>query len=350
MNKQEKKAYLIGKMYDGAQALYDLFKAIKTDREVDPRELGLELERRYDLTPRQGWALQDISLRAARAIGIVRYLEHRFGLNEDETFRNPGRLHHLLFKGKTPKKLEARSYNFGVGFTRGVWTQKDARGVAYNSHFSDQLAVPLNETFSRLEDNMKNAARAIAFSIPHDNKMEAYAKAEVKRRKALDPRNPEKLTLAIFKGRPTAESVRQEVINHELRHVIDSIINGRRGFFVETQAYMPDMGNLAGLNRDIERKKIHLAKLEGYELQCRVSKPREVDKVVAAIARLREDVYQAEQAEKVLRKLLTRRGTDPEVVSYLFSTQDPRTLIPRIKESLDLEQTVEAGAETQNER
>ena len=231
-----KKEYLLGKMFDGAGALYDFFETMREKRDVSAVEVAESLKGEYKLTGSQRDYLDGVVDRTLKAKGVVEYFERRFGVNSDGTFQDPQGLHSILFNNYIPKRLEARTFNFGVGFTQGVWRNKVAIGSKHNAYSEfDCLEVPLKKTVSRLERGVDTNCRALAFRIPVDSRIAKYAKM-----KKAGLSVEEKLCSTFCWGLDlTSEGVKNEIINHEVRHVIDEIIRRPRdSYFVETPAYL----------------------------------------------------------------------------------------------------------------
>ncbi len=252
-----KKEYLLGKMFDGAVALRDFFETMESKRDAIPVDVAEQLKEKYQLTDNQGKYLNGVAERTSKARGVVQYLERRFGLNEDRTFQDPRGLHDFLFNGYTPKRLEARTYDVGIGFTQGVWRDNEKMGCKH-IEFSeyDCLRIPLKKTISRLERGADSNCQTLVFRIPGDSRMAKNAKR--REEKFEDLSMNEKLTNAIFGGpKTTPEGLKQEIINHEMRHVVDTVIGKEwYDFFGETQAYLASGGDAKyGLRIDFEKEK-----------------------------------------------------------------------------------------------
>jgi len=261
-----KKEYLLGKMFDGAVVMYDFFERAQDDESVDFDTLASDLKSEYRLTDSQGEYLDGVAGRAVKARGIVRYLGRRFGIDSDSNFENPRGLYDLLLGDKPPKEIGAKSFNFGIGFIHGTWKSSDPMGYKYNLiDVNDCFNAPLKKTVSWLERNTYTNCRTLTFSVPGDYRMAQYAEA---RRDNMS--TEEKLVATVF-GDPniTTDGVRDEVIRHELRHVINGIIGGQMhsyDFFRETSAHLYDGGIAYGIHEDFEReKRLGRARLENVE-------------------------------------------------------------------------------------
>lgn len=351
-----KKEYLLRKMFDGAKALYDFFETMRDNKDTGPREVAEQLKSKYHLTGNQKNYLDGVANRTSRARGIVQYLERRFGVNSDGTFQDVRGLHDLLFDKYTPKHLEARTYNFGVGFTQGIWRKNEVLGYKH-CPVTDQncLTDPLKKTISRLERGAETDCGNLAFRIPSDSRMGKNAKKRIDG--LADLSEEKRLVKAIFEDRTTPENLKKEVIEHELRHVIDSIIdNPPYGFFVETPAHLYSNASPSwGLERDFtarhemfeKRLEQSMEKLEKYQ---RLKAPQTiVESQRKIIDKCQNKLKQFEKGvpeQYSLFKKFVRRGLDSSsvyggkeskaVISYLFSTMPVGKMFKRISNVLYL--------------
>ncbi|MFH1710693.1 MAG: hypothetical protein ABH840_00090 [Nanoarchaeota archaeon] len=346
----QKREYLLKKMFDGARALYDFFENLKEDRDANPRELAEIMDVRYRLTKNQQAYLSGVVERAEKAKSVVYYLERRFGLNEDGTFKDPHGMYSLLFGEKAPKILEARTYNFGIGFTKGYWNH-DYRGVkTLMRDLEFPLGDSLRTTISRLGRGISSGCESLTFRMPVDSKIEKFAKDDLAAFKNLNP--DEKVLRAIFKGLPCKEKIKNEIVNHELRHIIDSIIGNEFGFFTETPAYLYCGEEISrGLNRDFNnafsQAKIRIENWnKELERILALNAPNVIiesnNKNLAKAQRRLEDLTLKCKEQTMLYNRFVRqrftgnqwayRETDRGVMSYLFSTIPRNKLFRRIKE------------------
>tara|TARA_Y100000310_G_C20697217_1_gene826537 strand:- start:1326 stop:2444 length:1119 start_codon:yes stop_codon:yes gene_type:complete len=363
MSKQEtnsKNEHLLGKMVEGARALYDFFEVIRDNRDASVREVAEQLKLTYNLTDNQGRYLDNVADRTSKAKSIVQYLERRFGINSDGIFQDPQGLHEVLFNKYTPKRLEARSYNFGVGFTQGVWRRNEALGykhcpVTDHSCFTS----PLKKTISRLERGAETDCGNLAFRIPSDSRMGKNAKKRIEQLAGLSEN--ERLVKAIFEPRITPENLKKEVIEHELRHVIDSVINdfSNYGFFSETPSHLYSNSNLAqGLKRDFNaryvmfKERLETAK-EGLKKYETIGAPpviiegqrKMVDRCQGRLEQHKEEtseqyVLLGKFMLSKLHNLGYKDGLSWEdtraIMSYLFSTMPREKLVKRVRSLVNL--------------
>jgi len=257
--KHQKEQELAVKIIEGARALYELFERLKTDRNQLKKDFIEELAEKHGLTLNQRRYLDNVGLRATRAQAIVRYLEQKFGADENLNFSEPEELFKFLFKGTyCPQNLKAHSDNIGIGFEKQKWQHNGIIGRAEGFNY-DQLASPLDQTISRLEKNKLTNCAALCYLLPAK---EYLSKDQRTLEDFVGPilTAEEKLLRIIF-GKPllkmsieeAAEKVQKLIKEHELRHVIDKIINSPRGY-AETSADMYAEKSLDGLDRDIRNK------------------------------------------------------------------------------------------------
>jgi len=336
-------------MYDGARALYDFFETMRADRTASPKDIAEKLKTEYGLTSNQQKYLDNVAERTSKAKVIVQYLEHRFGLNDDGTFKDAQGLHKLLFNGKVRKRIKAVSYNFGIGFTQGYWGCDEFLGYKNKVLGGTCLSESPRKTISKLERGINNDCMDIAFHLPSDTRMDRTAA------KIYDARTQEeKMLQAIFGGRLSTnpEGLRAQVIDHELKHVIDTIIGDSwHGFFVETPAHMYAGENLDwGLTRDFNRTKKLLTE-ETQVAQKQIEKDEsnpefpdwllEMDRKILSNRQRGLERLESEFPEQmnIFRRFRKRRFSRDlsslegcRVNSYLFSTMPPEKLFRRINQ------------------
>lgn len=354
-------------MFDGARALYDFFENLKEDKDANVQELAGRINAQYNLTKNQQAYLSEVAERAEKAKGIVNYLERRFGVNEDGTFKDPHGMYPLLYGKKAPKLLEARTYNFGIGFTQGNWTH-DCRGFKHTirGYEHHPLYDNLKSTISRLGRGISSGCEHITFRMPVDSRIERFADEDVTRIHELSPE--EKTLRAIFGRLPSKKKLKEEIVNHELRHVIDSVIGNEFGFFIETPAYLYSGEDIfRGLKRDFNREYTQAnSRVESRRKELERRESLNVPDVIlnsnkknlAKAQRQLEDITQKgpEQAmlyNRFVRQRFTKnpwshQANDWGAMSYLFSTMPRNKLFRRLNE-ITFAQPVEADLEEGNE-
>lgn len=347
-----KKEYLLGKMIDGAHALYDFFEAMKL-RDSDPVYVAGELKTKYCLTQSQQEYLDGVVVRTSKAKYIVRYLEKRFGLNEDGTFKDAKGLHKLLFNGYAPQRLEARSYNFGIGFTQGVWRKNDILGFKHAIVSEDPCLAEGSDPISKLEKGVMTDCRNLAFRIPGDTRMAKNAENRASTYQELT--EEQRLYHAVFGGFGSLKpnELKQEVIDHELRHVIDELIGAEfaSDFFVETQAHLyENAAPKRGIRRDFNGHEAKLQRMKKiFDEKARNGKEENMPDVITDNYKRIAENYQkkldklkSECAEilPVFDRFVRQRVTnglfsdkDNKIKSYLFSTMpNKKKLFRRLSE------------------
>jgi hypothetical protein len=239
----EKRAYLVGKMIDGAGAIDEFFTTLINNKDYSPEKLTEELCDKYDLTDSQRSYLNWVSARAKRVKAVVNYLENRFGADESGTFKGPEALHRLLYDDKRIQRgIKAKSHNITIEIEKPKWYHKSHVGVVRRGEY-DGWDAPADEIIEGLGDAEKyDNCKSIATIEPS---VEAFLKD------ARKERSPEtKLFLTIFGKKFSdeenfvAEKCKEHIHNHELRHVFDNILNPRRANrynytpYSETQSYI----------------------------------------------------------------------------------------------------------------
>ncbi|MDD5741586.1 MAG: hypothetical protein PHH54_06400 [Candidatus Nanoarchaeia archaeon] len=323
-----KQEYLANRMIDGARALSELFNWLKTNRAPLTDNLVEEITKSCEITKNQANYLHKTVERAKRAQGIIKYLENRFGVNENLDFQDSEGLYRLLFRNKScPKKIQAKSHNIGIGLTRQNWRYKNSVGRAGIGFWYDQLNSPLDKTIQRLEAEKMTNVGDLCFTLPSKD---YFVKAVEKRRSELNEQG--KILLAIFGPSVEQEAERWygETEKHELRHVIDEILPSHGKRYIETQADLISEGNFRGLNRDINAIKERIEKnikknLENFEyfekswqaeeLKFMVEKEREF---YDASLKRKENLDKGVEILKELVKKFPKQ--DYEILSYAFST------------------------------
>jgi hypothetical protein len=297
-------------------------------------------------------------------------------VNSDGTFQDAQGLHKLLFNGYTLKRLEARTYNLGVGFTQGVWRKNGSLGFKHESYkWHNCLDVPLKETISKLRRGLEANCETLAFRIPSDSRM----KKNAEQRNENLPKE-EKLFKIIFEGggKLTPKNLKQEVIKHELKHVIDSVIrNSNYEFFVETPAHLYSGANfLWGLKRDFnnwhERLKNRIENVrEKLEEEKSLNFPEvmiEGRKKILDMSQKRLEQFEKDRQEqytlfkgfiygKSFDDFLTNRDElswqdGKAIMSYLFSTMPREKMVEKVRDVLERvpNQTSWMGTRCQNKK
>ncbi len=193
-------------MLHGAMALYDFFETLLRERDANPEALAQELADGYSLTTEHRDFLGNTGVRARRAQGIVRYLENRFGMDEDSYFEGPEGLYRFIFpEDKGAKDVAAHSYNIAVGFTRAPRTE-DHVGCAYSYKRNDPLDTDLKKTISCLKNETPDL-RYLSF----------YRRNGIHSAK-------EQIMHNVF-GELFNYKTNLIINEHELRHVLDHIMN-----------------------------------------------------------------------------------------------------------------------------
>jgi hypothetical protein len=351
----QKKEFLLKKMYNGAEALYDFFETIKNSRDVNPAEVAEQLKKQYKLTPNQRKYLDGVADRTSKARAVVQYLEHRFGLDKDQTFQDPQGLHELLFKDHK-KRVKAVSYNFAIGFTNSYWKEdKDTFGYANNLIQEHSCFIsPAKKTISRLERKLATDCGNLAFHLPSDTRIAKIA-AEIDKTRTKNDKIYQTIFGTGHSERP--KELKQQTITHELRHIIDMIINKRSNFFVETPAHLDTGVNMEiGLERDFNRKvkaierKIEIREGMLEEFESMKAVPQTILDNAKRLLKEGQEEYnnflekskkEAPRQLEIFRRFKGTRFTkgifsgweeERRVKSYLFTTIPPEKLFKRIQE------------------
>ena len=370
-SREAKREYLLGKMLEGARALYDFFETLRNEKDTNPKELASRINTKYNLTKNQAAYLDNVAERTTKAKTIVQYLEKRFGVKKDGTFKDPKGLYSLLFREKPIQRIEARTYNLGIGFTYGSWNYKGFRGFKHNCEGIDYhpLYDDIQSTISRLETGIGSGCKHLTFRMPVDSKLKKFAEEE--NRHSDRNLSEEERTLRLIFGRvSTPEKIKQELVNHELRHVIDSIIGNDLEFFTETPAHLYAESTedrvFWGLKRDFDNAgstlKNRIKNIRKRTEKLKESNAPDViistnEKRLMAAQRELEDIEQKRTEQYELYKQFVR-GALPEgclfsgrmsdvsdgAMSYLFSTMPRNKVFKRIKDIM-LAQTKEADLE-----
>lgn len=326
MTKQKlivKQKYLAGKMIDGAKALYDLFEWLRNNREPLTNQIVHDISSNYELTQNQIEYFFDTAERAKRAQGAIRYLENRFGVDENLNFQDSEGLHRLLFKGLyCPKKIQAKSYNIGIGFIRNKWGYKDCLGKAGIGFLYDQLGTPLNQTIERLENGKLTNVADLCFTLP----TKEYFKKFIENQKSKLGKR-ERILFDIFGHLvdQKAEKLYKITQEHELRHVIDGFLPKGKGY-CETQADLYSDSSFHGLNRDLSKTNKILE--ENINRLAKALKEPRLEGLKTLIERTQERYNETLKRKKnfnesveILKNLVKKiPKQDYKMLSYLFST------------------------------
>ncbi len=337
---KSEKARLESKIIYGAHALEQYFRCLEVSRGSKPLKCAEEIIGKFSLTGNQRAYLEQVAVRADRARGIVKYLENRFGVNQDCEFKDPQGLHRAIFVShRVPKKLSAISNNIGIGFERERWTYKDKAGFVRDFNF-DQLSVPLEKTIERLEKGKLTNCAMLFFSIPSidtcerkiHNKKWAGARCSIDDIfSRMHPKSPEYANAA---------RMQYKIGRHEMRHVIDNIIgcewkNEKQDFgFTETQAHLFEECSLTGLGRDLkaeggakeslERSQARLASLQRCAaplsvIECEKGLVTHYTKLLEFLTVLEKGVCDA------MKEIFGQKHDYRfyQALSYLFSTVSP---------------------------
>ncbi len=345
--REQQRDYLLKKMYQGAEALYDFFETLRERRDVNVRDVAARVKTEYGLTDNQQRYLDKVVVRAVKARTIVQYLEKRFGLNENGTFKDSKGLSSLLFGAKAPETAEVRSYGFGIGVTNNHWDDDETYGLRHpcENPREDPLKVDANSTISRLARGNSSGCQGLVFCIPLDSGLQKIIDGE--EGKLTDSF---KAVRNRIEGVPTVEKVKKETVDHELRHVIDAIMGTEYNFFGETACYLFDgSGPVHGLELDFDSeigRKENLAQSSRDRLEylTRNDSPKMLrDMARGAIEKYTRKVEELKKYKREHFVLFTSlsspkfstsegysRSKDEGVTSYLFSTIPKEKLFRRL--------------------
>jgi hypothetical protein len=335
----EKREYLAGKLVDGARALNEFFDVLSTNREASPRDLASDLSSKYSLTSNQKEYLEKVTERAERAQGIVRYLEDRFGIDENGAFQDVEGLHSLLLKGRyVPKKLAAQSCNIGIGFEKNRWTHRNSAGFVKGATGFNQLGVPLEKTLSRLEERKPTNVLEVAFYLPSKDCIQK--KLETGKWKIAGLSEVDKTLCKIF-GLPTpAENVFRRIKDHELRHVFDRVVGDQSFVYNETPTHLYEGVTMnSGIRRD---KKAIEDRLK--EIYSRIEHAREIgmpefvvmsQSTKRSINDKKRMLSNISEVEAICKDAQNLTLEDRRVLSYFFSTTPWEKVPDRLRAMLD---------------
>ena len=348
-----KKEYLLRKMVDGAEALYDFFETMKDDKRANPYRVAEEITSRYQLTQNQQKYLGEVVERVHKGRRAISFLEDKFGLNEDGTFKDTEGLYQSFFNKPAPARIVAKSHNIAIGFEYGIWKDKKnlglhPRGNGHDSSGNWVLHQSTRETLYALRNWSSGYCLTLTFNVAPDNRFREVAK-NLKKQKTS-----EKPQLGI---RPTSASeLKDSTTAHELRHVIDQYL-GNGYFFVETPAHLYDGTRpLHGFARDINRNSDEIKegqKMLGDHIVKRErdgASEKEINQLVEELGDLNEEMKNlfGDYGPRYGRygkffPQFVRGGlsgsNDPEIMkrdwgamSYLFSTIPRKKLFRRLEE------------------
>jgi len=245
-----KKGYLLGKIVDGARALYDFFETMKDNKRANPYRVAEEITSRYQLTQNQQKYLGEVVERAHKGRRAIRFLEEKFGLNEDGTFKDTEGLYQSFFHKPAPARIVAKSHNIAIGFEYGIWKDKKnlglhPRGNGHDSSGNWALHQSTRTTLYALRNWSSSYCLTLTFNVASDNRFREVIKNSKKRKTSEKPQLGIPLT--------NASELKDTIIAHELRHVIDRYLDNGH-FFVETPAHLYDGAHpLRGFARDFNR-------------------------------------------------------------------------------------------------
>ena len=208
-----KRDYLVGRMIDGGRALYRFFSEV-TGEFRDPREVGEEVLAEFSLTERQRELFRGVVKRACIAKAMVDRFKERYGIDHEESdentrFFSDSRGLYRAVTGEEPPHEGtplARHENIAIefGFKRGG-PQEDAAGYA--------MSVYTRLWSTSIEDIESGKTKDELAQVI------SYVKFEDDIFDAIRENTPLGQSLI------TAYFISPSVSSHELRHVIDHIID-----------------------------------------------------------------------------------------------------------------------------
>jgi len=234
MVKAVEKSYLERKLVDGLKVLHEHFESFVRNRDFIPVVDGVG-----DLTQSQRDFYQNTRERTERARDIVRYLEGRFGLTEQENkyldkefarafymkFDDPEGLYRLVVGRKAPQKVQAFSHGIALSFMKNRWQYRNAMGHVVNRGVQfDQLSVPAEDTIERLRGDKITNISKISIMLPS---LEVCLRNIKSGRWLESLAECKKLMEAIFGGMDyhyVAERHLRSIYRHEMRHIFDEIM------------------------------------------------------------------------------------------------------------------------------
>jgi len=337
-NWEIEKLLLETKVFDGARALDDYFGHMAS-RDYDPVRCAEQAAEKYLLTPNQRDFLTKVAVRAQRAVGIVRHLENRFGVNDNHEFKDPQGLHRLIYGGTyVPKKLNAHANNFGIGFEKERWVYDETMGYYRCSKF-DQLSVPLEQTIEQLEKGKRTNCAMLAYCYPS---LDACDR-KINTKKWDSPRGLEYMMFVIFDSKtkkPEAEILQERIKVHEKRHIIDNIISGEyvvnkaEQIFNETPAYLYDSCSSQGLEDDLSITDFANRQIKNHQVKLKtlykLNAPqqliqREQGEIRQAIEWAEHITAVKKSTYDIIRKIFKQKhdASFYDALSYIFSTMRP---------------------------
>jgi len=310
-------------MVEGARALYDLFERMRVKREALSEEELREI-RGVNLSANQERFFDEVVGRAENARRTVRYLEDRFGVDDNLDFVDSEGLHRALFIGKyCPKGIRATSNNFAIGLEKQIWRHGSVHGFARVGFMFDQLRVPVEQTIERIEKGKYTNCADLCFVYPN---LDFFKKVVSTERNDLGIE--EKLLYSIFEPSVEDKALKKyrDVKEHEIRHVIDVVMGARREY-AETPAYMYSGYGFRGLGIDTDNYRDNIGRIvkineERLENALKYNAPgiylKSIRKNIRKWERFKEHFEKGYEVAKELVRNIPR--DEHEVVSYVFST------------------------------
>jgi hypothetical protein len=244
---------------DAASALHDFFEAMLSFPDADPSRLAVELIAEYQLDVMEGRHLRRVAERAEKAKRIVGALEERFGVRvEDDGLKGrmildtEGFTNYIFGRGgKSTRRVF--SHNIALGVERVRWRGKGQQDVlGFVARMPETRSNPLGwDVVQKVRENERVHLKPLVYKARGSNLLNQEARLS----------EEEKLLRWIFGRAEVVERAEErllcEIMRHEIRHIIDHILNADRsmvGRTVEVQSYMyeNDRNVMVGFKRDLK--------------------------------------------------------------------------------------------------
>ena len=303
MGNSAKLDYLVERYIHGAIALGHFFDVVM-EGYYPPNHWANQMRKMYELTDSQRVKFDVITSRIESACKIVDYYKNKYGVTQKGMFRDKNRLYKSVFHENPPSSyFAARPFGFAIAF----YLPENRFSTDVGGRVSSNRLV----IDSVLDGNLANISKGndpnldISSIVIHIN----YRKLRNLKFCSLpNDRNAEKLFNDLF-----SQEYRELVPRHELRHVIDNLIEGPAVIFDDNPSQISIHGRYDSIYNELSAS---LFEIESKKIRKRSERELKRD---------------AEREKKYFRRMQDKYAAR---LKSLRKMQAPSSLIGIVEKSL----------------
>jgi hypothetical protein len=318
----------IGQVLRTAIVLHALFEEAETNKNMIPSYFSQTLIQKYELDFDNKKLIEEISENLTKAKQIVTCIEDSFGVDENGKILNSEKLYPLILDGEIPKHAQIQSFNFCLIYFSNEWNDMNSLGRITNGNFENLLSGEILKKY--IANNRALHLDGLVATIISEARYKTLFTTKQK---------PKYIHQIKYDPYVVMDNVKKTT-KHEIRHVIDQIINiqGQKEF-VETPAYLYSGESYSGLKLDLRNIKQKL-----FELQIENKHHIGLNEILREINQIRIEHLEKfipvfEEKVNHLRTTLNKFNTlrfSNEQLSYIFSIYQSKHIISYFDQIKDL--------------